>query len=261
MVGKLIKREMKDSVKYYGPVQILILVLFVSMGLMIRSIEMDSGSNFTNIFVMISMLAIVAVSFGLMILSLLANIYIVYTSMYGDRGYDLFTLPVTSMQIIISKILTIVIWSLISFVTAMVGIFVFLVIVGQLSNFMYGVGLIFKNFDVIFAGIAEDFGSIVLFLVDLLVAWIFGSVLMLFAGAAVNTSRIQKNRGLFAVLIYYLISTVTSLATNYGLMFMSSSQLYFNTTTTVAAMVFKIALMGILLYGTKWFWEKKLEIL
>lgn len=259
MVGKLIKRDIKDSVKYYGPIQVLIIVLFVGMALFMNSV-MNSYQNLMNIMATVSIIAVVAIVFGLLILSVLANIYILYTSIYGNRGYDLFTMPVSSMQIIISKLATVIIWTFISGVTAMLGLFIFLTLTGNLSDFMAGVVFIIENISVIIQGL--DIASLGIFAIQGFTNLMFSSILLLFCGAIVNSSKVQKSRGVIAVVLYYLLNMAVNILETFVIPTTDPLGVLFLSTSTVFALtVFKLAFMGLMIYGVKWIWENKLEVL
>lgn len=250
MVIKLIKRELKDSGKYYVPMQVMILTMFVIFGFMVNSVESGKMGGFTDIITGISALGLVAIVFGLVIMGLLANIYILYTSIYGDRGYDLFTMPVSSFQIISSKLLTIILWSVVSMFTASLGIFVFTLITGTFKDFLYGLELFITQFKYIFTGFnIEDFFFVI---TQLASQWLLSSVLMLLVGAIVNTSKIQKNRGVIAVVLFYVINMALG---------MIDSSVFGSYETMTVYLLFKLTLSGVLIYLVAWLWEHKLEIL
>lgn len=259
MVIKLVKRDLKDSIKYYGPIQILIVVLFLGVGFFLNSVE-SSQHNLMNFMATLSMMSVFAVMFSLFILSILANIYILYTSIYGDRGYDLFTMPVSSGSIILSKLLTVSIWSILSAITAGFGMLLFLLMTGNIGNFMYGVSFITENFQIIFAQF--DYSIFGLGAVRLITNGLFTSVLILLCGAAVNSSKIQKNRGVMAVVLYYVLSMVVSFVEAYFVPFNDPmAGIMMSTASNVGLIGYKLALVGFMVFGIKWLWENKLEIL
>lgn len=260
MVIKLVKRDMRDSKKYYVPILIIIVALFTLLGLMIRSFDGSYYSDVANIVGALSVVGIVALTFGLLILSVLANIYILYTSVYGDRGYDLFTMPVTSGQIIISKMLTIFFWSVLSMVAVGIGFFFFLATTNLLNEFFIGLQILLENLSYIFADL--DMTNVAIFGLSAVVSWFFTAALMLFAGAVANSSKFQKNRGIIAVGIYYLI--VFSLNLIQTLVIKESmTQIFFqgNSTVVLISALFDLLIVGVLLFGVKWLWDNKLEIL
>lgn len=259
MVIKLIKRDFKDSMRYYGPMQIMIITLFVALGVAIQTQSSNLGA-FSDIIGGLAIISIFGVILGLFIMSLLANIYILYTSVYGDRGYDLFTMPVTSFQIIAAKLLTIILWTVISGLVAYFGMFIFLIIIGEFNSFMQGIKLIVENFDVIFLGLLDS-QDVFLVLLSGLVAWLFTSVLILFVGAAVNTSKIQKNRGVIAFVLYYAINFLVSLVMQFGMITtgIANNEVLFS--AMLPSIIFRLSLMGIMIFAVRYLWENKLEVL
>ncbi|HKM23744.1 MAG TPA: ABC transporter permease [Erysipelothrix sp.] len=264
MVIKLTKRDILDSKRYYIPIVISVIAFFVSLGFAINNLDNSQLSLIGNIVSGASFLGVAAFSFGLFILSIIANIYILYTSVYGDRGYDLFTMPVTSGQIIFSKFLTIAFWAIVSFAAGVVGFLLFLMITGMMGDFLAAIQLILMNLSYLFENI--DLGILIVLALSFLVSGIYSAALILFSGAVANSSKFQKNRGVVAVLVYFgvsfVINVITSL-TNIGWDFLTMMNISKNTLLTIinASMVFNIAIAGLLLLAVKWLWENKLEIL
>ncbi len=256
MVIKLIKREFKDSKRYYGPTQIAIIGMFVLLGMSLTTV----GNTIGPIISGIAILGFLGLFFGALVVSLLANIYILYTSIYGDRGYDLFVMPVSPFQIILAKMLTIALWTLISAASTVLGFFIFATIVGSLSDLWQGFQIIMDNFYFIVGDI--DFAYLGLILASLAVSAILSSALILFAGAVANSSKVQKNRGVVAVIVYFVINytlnIITSLASIGSDPFFLETM---DTSTMMAAIGFDLAIAGLLIYGVIWIWNNKLEIL
>lgn len=258
MVIKLIKRELKDSVKFYGPMQIMIIGLFIGFGIFINSIQ-KSYMAMLDITSGLSLLAIVVILLALAIIALLANIYILYTSIYGDRGYDLFTMPVTSTQIILSKILTIFTWSIASIVTSAIGAFILLVITGSLSSFLSGIVILFENLQFILGSI--DYSNIALLAFQSLTNLVFASMLILFCGAIGNSSKVQKNRVLMTVLIYFGLNMIVNVIEAFITGPTIFSGIAMTNQIMITVIILRIALIGLMTLGTIWIWENKLEIL
>ena len=104
MVIKLVKRELRDSSTSFVPVLAAILAGSVLLPLQIRFFN---SIGFLNAIVNIVLMLLF---FTAMILSIRASFYILYTNMYNKSGYELFTLPVKLWEIVVSKLITLVIW-------------------------------------------------------------------------------------------------------------------------------------------------------
>lgn len=212
MLKKLLKHEWAACWKFPTILISVLLIISVFAGLTfatpIWQSEM-SGLDFLLILVwMLYYFAIIGVSIGVVLYLAIRF----YKSMYTDEGYLTHTLPVTSHQLLWSKIIPIVIWNII----AIIGIFISLVIFG-------GMAVLFLNPD-------KEVGEIVLrsieeiihvFGVDkllpfggsLLALWATGSIsgaMMLVASITIG-QLVGKHKVLGAIGAYFAINTVVQI--------------------------------------------------
>lgn len=105
MLGRLMKYEWKATWKLLVPVNLLMIVMtfFACVTVRIDFFDVDNdGIIFSAIMVV---LTYAASMFAAMIGTAVFLIYRFYTSVYGDQGYLLHTLPVDKHYIIIAKVL------------------------------------------------------------------------------------------------------------------------------------------------------------
>lgn len=108
MLGKLMKYELRATARYFLPLYGAILVLSMLMG--IRGFGEDFGSILNII-----LPSALALSFvGLSVLTLIMVVKRFDSNLMGEEGYLMFTLPVPSSSLILSKLLTALIWVLTS---------------------------------------------------------------------------------------------------------------------------------------------------
>ena len=114
MLAKLMKYEWKATWKLLVPINLLIVVMTFFACITVR-IDFFNTDNDGIIFsaVMI-ILTYVASMFVAMIVTAVFLVYRFYTSVYGDQGYLLHTLPVDKHYIIFAKVLVSGAWVLIS---------------------------------------------------------------------------------------------------------------------------------------------------
>lgn len=123
MLGKLMKYEWKSTWKLLVPMNVLIIVmsLFAYLTIRLEFFDTDSELVFLSgitiiLFYMLSMFVVV-------IGTAIYLIYRFYTSVYGDQGYLLHTLPVDKHHIIISKVLVSVLWLMLSVILIYLSVF------------------------------------------------------------------------------------------------------------------------------------------
>lgn len=131
MLGKLIKHEFKATWKVLGLLDGALVVLgligFLVMGTMKGFLESNSGNNGLSGLIVASyitwfilyFLAIFAANLG-------TTIYLTiryYRSMYSTEGYLTFTLPVRTGDLLHARMISGIVWSLLSFTLTAVSIF------------------------------------------------------------------------------------------------------------------------------------------
>ncbi|MBC2576187.1 hypothetical protein [Peptostreptococcus canis] len=123
MLGKLIKYELKSSIRYFIPIYIALLVIFsinaISLSFSFKSEEISSSFG---IFSGIMVFATMAVIITLTIMLLYITVKRFATGFYGDEGYLTNTLPVSTHKIIFSKAITMLILNIISFIVLILAI-------------------------------------------------------------------------------------------------------------------------------------------
>lgn len=121
MLGKLLKYEMKSTARIFLPLYPALILIAVLNRLMYMFF---SNARFMDI-----PKALLGTLFGLLIAAIFIITIIViiqrfYKSLITDEGYLMFTLPVKTNSLILSKLISAVVWSLSSFVVAFLSIFI-----------------------------------------------------------------------------------------------------------------------------------------
>lgn len=114
MLGKLMKYEWKATWKLLVPMNLFIVLMSFLSYIMVQLSFFDSDSELV---IMTGMMVIVAYILSLVVVSVGTMIYLIYrfyTSVYGDEGYLLHTLPVDKHHIIIAKSLVSAMWVVIN---------------------------------------------------------------------------------------------------------------------------------------------------
>ncbi len=266
MVIKLIKREFAESKKAFIPVLGAILVGSLLFAVQIKLVE-NSGNNAFSLVTNFVGIILFTLFISVIVLSIRASLTILYSSMYGEGGYELFTLPVKGWQIIVAKVITLSFWSILSTVVGVIGgLMITLILTGSFDLIIEALG----QFSYVFRDLFKNQYAFIM-LLSSFIASIKGLALIFLAGAIANSSLISKRRSLMTfviiILVNFVIANVMSLI---GVNDVSMLSFYFESnmmnfdmdTTRVLILTFVDLLwVGIFTVGTIWFWDNKLEIL
>ena len=207
MLRKLIKYEIKASSRMLVPLYIALLaVAFVNRFMNpFEIIQEASGFNLQVIIKILSALIYYALIVGTLISSFIILIYRFYKNLLADEGYLSFTLPVETWQHILSKLITSVIWVILSIVVVISSI----LIVANISNF-------FQEFRILMETLAGEFGkSIFIELPAYLLVTLVYSILIIYNSISIG-QLFQKYKivaSFVAYFAFYFISQTILLIT------------------------------------------------
>lgn len=118
MLGKLIKYEFKACARYFVPLYVAIVSIFLINGFTISN---GDGNIFTGIMIAL-LIAIIAIF-------IFVNLYVTIKrfsmSIFGDEGYLSNTLPVNPLTLMSSKAITMLIYTFISILVFIVAVLLF----------------------------------------------------------------------------------------------------------------------------------------
>lgn len=218
MLGKLMKHEWKTTWKIPTGLYAVLLIISAFAGLGFSSPMWESKMSGLDILMVLLILcyyfAIIAVSVGVML-------YIAvrfYKSMFTDEGYLTHTLPVSVHQLLISKILIMLAWTLLSFVAIVVSVLVFA-----------GIGLMFLakgEIDIVYTirrlllemrgwfdmGIISFIGNMIL----MMIVSLFSGVMMIVGSISIG-QMVKGHKILGSIGAYFAISTIIQIVAMVGL--------------------------------------------
>lgn len=269
MLGKLIKHEWKNTYKVSGLILIFVAAFTLLGCISLRMPLIHSAMSDTNYSSAFSILdAMGIMSLILYMLTLMGATYGImiylgvhfYKSMYTDEGYLTHTLPVSTHQLLISKILVSGIWMMI----VMVAIFVSVVALGYAFLCMYLPATpaeITKELGELIVRVMEELpGEYGMGLAHVLITFTllilvspFSSIIMLF-GAITIGQLFTKYRAMMAIVSYIgicvinmVISSLIQIPITMGyIMRMNDPAGYYMRTYDVS--IFMAICMGALLY-------------
>jgi hypothetical protein len=225
------------------------------------------------------------VSIGIMVVTFISIVRLYARRLYSNEGYLTLTLPVSTTETLISKAITGLFWSLVTFLVFVVAFLLFsLTFYLVFNNSQWDdVLAVFSIVNEIWQSgyIWEITKTLLLQAPLMLTSTLYSLTLLLFIVTLVHTSFIKKHRLPLGVLIYYVLGNLISVLM---LMFMSSlftvdsamqdvalnlggAYFLFNGTSFVidwayygTQMALYLLIIGALGYGSWWLVEKKLEV-
>ncbi len=222
MLIKLFKHEWKATWKLPTGLIVFLMIVSVVAGATFASPVWKSGMEDLEILLglvgMLYYFAIIGASLGIVIYMAVHF----YKSMYTDEGYLTHTLPVTSHQLLIAKVLPIIIWSAL----AIIGIgFSLCIFVSMALNYLQPDLTIMEMIASIREAIDE---KVILLLLSIVFLGICGllSGSMMIAGSITIGQLVRKHKILGAIGAYIAISTAVQVFATVVMIPFMSDKLY-----------------------------------
>ena len=204
MLKKLLKYEFQATARFFLPLYLLLIVLALLTRLTM-SVTFESNPVLKNYLVDIPpFLLSFAYGAGLLSIGLVTLLLVVqrfYKNLLGREGYLMFTLPVTPVQLLWSKLLAALVWAAASTLAVIVSLFVLFAD----GNVFYLLGEMFSSF---FEALAKEAPHSWIVMILFLAALIFGAlhaVLEVYM-AIVLGCQARKNRILLGIGVYIGLS-------------------------------------------------------
>jgi hypothetical protein len=116
MLGKLLKYEIKSTARIFLPMYAVLLIFALLNRFLnpFKAVESAGGFNLQATLKMLSITAYFALIVAVFVMTLVIAIQRFYKNLLGDEGYLMFTLPVKAWQHITSKLVTAIMWYILS---------------------------------------------------------------------------------------------------------------------------------------------------
>lgn len=251
MLGKLLKYELKASGRTFIPLYIAILIVAVFNGIFIN----------TNIFQIqgIGILILTSLFMALGVLTVVVTIQRFRKNLLGDEGYLMFTLPVSTSSLILSKCITALIYAVLSFI---VVVFTFGVLMLSSAS---GILLpeILELFNTGFKLISENFLDILLLVVAMFISYL-SFILLLYTSLSMGQlPKFNKHRNIVAfasfIAINIVISTIRDVVAR-ALPNENTTYHIYQSPHFMLAILGSIAVVVILFFATKFILDKKINL-
>lgn len=260
MLAKLIKNDLKSTSRLIVPLYLILFFMSIINRFIINVNDASLVFRIIKVFLIfayvLSIIAALAVTVFYMIIRF-------YKNLLMDEGYLMFTLPVKSHELITSKLLVTILWTIIS----IIGIFISLLIVFATPETLPAIRDIMKE---AVADISREFGtSGILFFAEFITIILLGLVsnlLLIYVSMAVG-QLFSKHKIIASFASYMIIYTAIQIIMIIGLViFGDSMSENLNELSLVPQVVFPVimvilAVTGTCFYlGTNYIFKRKLNL-
>ncbi|CED93798.1 ABC super ATP binding cassette transporter permease subunit [Romboutsia ilealis] len=267
MLGKLLKYELKATSRVFIPLYIAILVVSIVNGLSLN-LEIFNIQGLATIILM-------CLFISLFVITIVVTIQRFNKNLLKDEGYLMFTLPVSSKSLVLSKYLTSLIWTFLSFVVAFLSFnIIFIIPTYKYFDFSYFVNefnLLFSN--MLNLNILGQFIKIILLMVISYTIFIFNVYLSLSIGQLPIFNRF---RNISSFIGFLVINLLISYAQNTVSLFVNDASVNIeaidninyaisSVTSIVSkglniAIVINLIIILVLFFATTYILDKKLNL-
>ena len=267
MLGKLLKYELKATSRVFIPLYIAILVVSIVNGLSLN-LEILNIQGLATIVLM-------CLFISLSVITIVVTIQRFNKNLLKDEGYLMFTLPVSSKHLVLSKYLTSLIWTFLSFVVAFLSFtIIFMIPTYKYFDFSYFI----KEFNLLFSNmlnlnILGQFIKIILLMIISYTIFIFNVYLALSVGQLPIFNRFRNVSSFIGFLV---INLLISYAQNIVSLFVNDASVNIeaidninyaiNSVTSIVskglniAIVINLIIILVLFFATTYILDKKLNL-
>ena len=267
MLGKLLKYELKATSRVFIPLYIAILVVSIVNGLSLN-LEILNIQGLATIILM-------CLFISLFVITIVVTIQRFNKNLLKDEGYLMFTLPVSSKYLVLSKYLTSLIWTFLSFVVAFLSFtIIFMIPTYKYFDFSYFINefnLLFSN--MLNLNILGQFLKIILLMIISYTIFIFNVYLALSVGQLPIFNRF---RNISSFIGFLVINLLISYAQNIVSLFVNDASVNIeaidninyaiNSVTSIVskglniAIVINLIIILVLFFATTYILDKKLNL-
>ena len=267
MLGKLLKYELKATSRVFIPLYIAILVVSIVNGLSLN-LEILNIQGLATIVLM-------CLFISLFVITIVVTIQRFNKNLLKDEGYLMFTLPVSSKHLVLSKYLTSLIWTFLSFVVAFLSFtIIFMIPTYKYFDFSYFINefnLLFSN--MLNLNILGQFLKIILLMIISYTIFIFNVYLALSVGQLPIFNRFRNVSSFIGFLV---INLFISYAQNIVSLFVNDASVNIeaidninyaiNSVTSIVskglniAIVINLIIILVLFFATTYILDKKLNL-
>lgn len=200
MLGKLLKYEVKATGRVFLPMYLALigLIIITKISLSLTTPKFNFGSSVLDLFAQIGMALSITIIVALSVMTFIVVIQRFYKNFLTDEGYLMFTLPVKTRDLILSKLLVACLWFVVCSITITLAIFILAFSAETFSESIKFLGEASTAF-------SQEFGkSLMIPILEFVLLGIVGtisSILMIYVSIALgqlfNEHRVMASFGMY----------------------------------------------------------------
>lgn len=201
MLRKLVKYELKATLRLLIPLYLILLIISIINRIVFSMNGYDGQFNIIGQFFMVTYITSI---FGVTITTLIYMVVRFYRNLLTDEGYLMFTLPAKTHELITSKLLVTLLWTIISIAAVLVSTFIVFATPDSINFTLEGIRGGIGAFN------REVGGSWVLVLVEFILTILLGivaKILMVYASIAIG-QLFSKHKIIGSFVAYIAIYTI-----------------------------------------------------
>ena len=202
MLIKLLKYEFRSTSRTFGLVYLIMMVLCTLTGLLDQASELLSA--YSSIFVTLLMVTALFF-FGAVVITTVLNIGRFQKGVFGDEGYLLHTLPVHVWEIIASKLIAALVWTLGT--VLVMGLSLFVMILASSAISLSNVGFFFRSLIQFVSAADPTVLTQFLLSIGLMLAMLITLILQVYASISLG-HLFPSHRTAWAVVIFFLLNMI-----------------------------------------------------
>lgn len=260
MLGKLMKHEMKAVSRLLFPIYMVLVVFTIAARIVV-------SLHFEGVFGVIPGTVIGLYVLSLIAISVVSTVIIIirfYKNMVTDEGYLMFTLPVKAHQLINSKLIISVFWTILSVITILLSIGIVVASPENLASFREGFADAMRE-------IRNELGlaNTTLLWIELILMGFIGTIngiLCIYACIAVG--QLFNGHKVLGSFVAYIVYTVVMQVVTVVVMILAGNLFtdYFNNVKAITNLVFPVSIVFYIIlsvvfyFVTNYIFNKKLNL-
>lgn len=259
MLGKLLKHEFKATARYFIPLMIAVLIMTPITKIIVN---MDLFDGMLAAIPITFITGYVVILFAVAVVTMVVIIVRFYQNMVTSQGYLMHTLPVSSSQHIMSKMLVAVVWTIISTIIIILSLLVFFFFPERMDLLQEG----WQELMILFreeVGMKE--GLLILQLGLTAVIGLFYNILYIYVSIAIG-QLISKHRILGGIVTAFVINVITQILSLLIIVPLGIMSVDINDPNIIvnwvlpSSILLSLILSIIFFFGTSYILKKKLNL-
>lgn len=255
MLGKLLKYELKASARTFLPLYLALIVVSIIAGI--------SGKTSSVLAVGISGFVMGGLFISLFVATIMVIVQRFSKNLLQDEGYLMFTLPVSSKKLILSKCLSSCIYGILSFITAMIVILLVSASAGGFELFR-GIG---EAIAYVFSHMTFGYFMDAVFVIIMMLLSYLSFILIIYFVLSIGQLPVfNKHRKLASFITFFVVYILLSILQSFipteifAPQYLTEVQHFYSNPNVLISFGFEIVAVLAFFFGTSYILDNKLNL-